>query len=111
MRGWCGAGDEAVGKLVRTFLKTYKKLDGLVNCAGACFAGGALLEWVATELMRPSAGINLPSPPAHEVTMDFYNKTMDVNAKGTFSFCSHYIKDIVAPNNLAEPPSGGYAIV
>lgn len=26
--------EEAIGKLVRTFLKTYKRLDGLVNCAG-----------------------------------------------------------------------------
>lgn len=26
--------DESVGKLVRTFSKTYRRLDGLVNCAG-----------------------------------------------------------------------------
>lgn len=43
--------------------------------------------------------------------MDFYNKTMNVNAKGTFSFCSHFIKDIVSPTNESEPPNGGYAIV
>ena len=28
------ADDTDVGKLVRTFHKTYKKIDGLVNCAG-----------------------------------------------------------------------------
>jgi len=26
--------ENAVGKLVRTFKKSYKRLDGLVNCAG-----------------------------------------------------------------------------
>lgn len=31
------ADESAVGKLVRTFKKSYKRLDGLVNCAGTTF--------------------------------------------------------------------------
>lgn len=42
------ADDDGVGKLVRTFLRTYKKLDGLVNCAGTPGGGSRL----ATELTR-----------------------------------------------------------
>jgi NAD(P)-dependent dehydrogenase (short-subunit alcohol dehydrogenase family) len=43
--------------------------------------------------------------------MDFFTKTMDVNAKGTFSFSRHFIQGILSPNNKQEPPAGGYAIV
>lgn len=31
---------EAAGKLMRTFKKTYKRLDGLVNCAGMLVLAG-----------------------------------------------------------------------
>lgn len=36
------ADEDAVGKLVRTFARTYKRIDGLVNCAGA---GDSLSPW------------------------------------------------------------------
>lgn len=46
--------------------------------------------------------------------MDFFSKTIDTNAKGTFSFCQHFIRHIVAARKLdedLEAPTGGYAIV
>lgn len=81
--------EEAVGKLMRTFLGTYKRIHGLVNCAG----------------------INPFSPPAHDLLPEFYNQMMSINAQGTFSFCQHFIKAIASPNNTLEPPPGGYSIV
>ncbi|GAA5895872.1 hypothetical protein JCM6882_001399 [Rhodosporidiobolus microsporus] len=84
--------DEAgVGKLIRTFKKTYKRLDGLVNCAG----------------------VNLPSPEAHEVSLDLFQTTMDVNVKGTFAFCKHFVTAILTQQGLeeVEAPDGGFSIV
>ncbi|GAA6002972.1 SDR family NAD(P)-dependent oxidoreductase [Rhodotorula paludigena] len=81
--------EEAVGKLVRSFKRTFKRLDGLVNCAG----------------------INLPLPPAHQLGMDAWNLTMDTNVKGTFAFCKHYIAVVTADHDVQDPPPGGYAIV
>ncbi|BGP19280.1 hypothetical protein JCM10213_008201 [Rhodosporidiobolus nylandii] len=81
--------EAAVGKLVRTFKKSFKRLDGLVNCAG----------------------VNLPSPEAHEVQMDLWSQTMDVNAKGTFAFCKHFAASVVNAPEEVEAPAGGYSVV
>ncbi|GAA5974334.1 hypothetical protein JCM11641_006744 [Rhodosporidiobolus odoratus] len=81
--------EAAVGKLVRTFKKSYKRLDGLVNCAG----------------------VNLPSPEAHEVQMDLWSQTMDVNARGTFSFCKHFAASIINTQEYLDAPVGGFSIV
>ncbi|GAA5821616.1 hypothetical protein JCM11251_000936 [Rhodosporidiobolus azoricus] len=84
--------DEAgVGKLIRTFKKTYKRLDGLVNCAG----------------------INLPSPDLHEVNLDLFQQTMDVNVKGTFTFCKHFVASAVGTpgQEEVEAPDGGFSVV
>ncbi|KAM0746234.1 NAD(P)-binding protein [Meredithblackwellia eburnea MCA 4105] len=100
--------DDGVGKLVRTFAKTYKRLDGLVNCAG----------------------INPVTPEAHLLSQTLYQQIMDTNAKGTFSFCQHFIKDVVTRWTVwdtekaqwkisgmtpaamdGEPPMGGWSIV
>ncbi|GAA6010843.1 hypothetical protein JCM10207_003955 [Rhodosporidiobolus poonsookiae] len=83
--------DEAsVGKLIRTFKKSFKRLDGLVNCAG----------------------INLPSPETHEVSMDLFAQTMDVNVKGSYAFCKHFAAAVVQSQELEEePPAGGFSIV
>lgn len=82
--------EEAVGKLMRSFKRTFKRIDGLVN----------------------SAGIHIPTPEAHGVTMDVWTRTMDVNARGTFAFCKHFL-NLVAHEQELEPPSatGGYSIV
>eukprot|EP00026_Physarum_polycephalum_P013228 Phypoly_transcript_13608.p1 GENE.Phypoly_transcript_13608~~Phypoly_transcript_13608.p1 ORF type:complete len:242 (+),score=37.66 Phypoly_transcript_13608:86-811(+) len=54
---------EAVKSAVDKLLSTSgKELAGVVNCAG----------------------INKPCPKLHEVTDEFYAKTMDINLKGTF---------------------------
>ncbi|GAA5914086.1 hypothetical protein JCM5296_003571 [Sporobolomyces johnsonii] len=81
--------EAAVGKLVRTFRKSYKRLDGLVNCAG----------------------INLPTHESHSVDMDLWAKMMDVNARGTFAFCKHYAQCVVTAPEEVETPAGGYSIV
>ncbi|GAA6032986.1 hypothetical protein JCM8097_000085 [Rhodosporidiobolus ruineniae] len=83
--------EPAVGKLVRTFKKSYKRLDGIVNCAG----------------------VNLPSPKAHQVDMDIFSTTMDVNVKGTFAFCKHFAAAAIASQTQeeGEAPPGGFAIV
>ena len=80
---------DAVAKLMRTFLKSYKRLDGLVNCAG----------------------VNLDLIPQHETPMELYRKTMDINVQGSYSFCQAYLQGILSPNNLVQPPSGCYSIV
>ena len=82
--------EEAVGKLMRSFKRTFKRIDGLVN----------------------SAGIHIPTPEAHGVTMDVWSRTMDVNARGTFAFCKHFL-NLVAHEQELEPPTatGGYSIV
>ncbi|TKA53968.1 hypothetical protein B0A53_03247 [Rhodotorula sp. CCFEE 5036] len=84
------ADEEAVGKLMRSFKRTFKRIDGLVN----------------------SAGIHIPTPEAHNVTMDVWSRTMDVNARGTFAFCKHFL-NLVAHEQELEPPTatGGYSIV
>ncbi|BGP26952.1 Glucose 1-dehydrogenase peroxisomal 2,4-dienoyl-CoA reductase [Rhodotorula toruloides] len=81
--------EEAVGRLVRSYKKSFRRLDGLVNCAG----------------------INLPSPELHQVKVDLWSQTMDVNARGTFAFCKHFAAAVVADEEVTEPPKGGYAVV
>ncbi|BGP00646.1 Glucose 1-dehydrogenase peroxisomal 2,4-dienoyl-CoA reductase [Rhodotorula toruloides] len=81
--------EEAVGRLVRSFKKSFKRLDGLVNCAG----------------------VNLPSPEVHQVKVDLWSQTMDVNARGTFAFCKHFAAMVIADEEVADPPKGGYAVV
>ncbi|GAA5958467.1 hypothetical protein JCM8115_002475 [Rhodotorula mucilaginosa] len=82
--------EEAVGKLMRSFKRTFKRIDGLVN----------------------SAGIHIPTPEAHTVTIDVWSRTMDVNARGMFAFCKHFLS-LVAHEQELEPPTatGGYSIV
>ncbi|BGP10634.1 Dihydroanticapsin 7-dehydrogenase [Rhodotorula toruloides] len=81
--------EEAVGRLVRSFKKSFKRLDGLVNCAG----------------------VNLLSPGVHQVKVDLWSQTMDVNARGTFAFCKHFAAMVIADEEVADPPKGGYAVV
>ncbi|BGP42711.1 Glucose 1-dehydrogenase peroxisomal 2,4-dienoyl-CoA reductase [Rhodotorula kratochvilovae] len=84
------ATDEAfVGKLMRSYKKTFKRLDGIVNCAG----------------------INLPSPEVHQVQADLWDSTMNVNARGTFAFCKHFAHGVVSDQDVLEPPAGGYSVV
>ena len=82
--------EEAVGKLMRSFKRTFKRIDGLVN----------------------SAGIHIPTPEAHTVTIDVWSRTMDVNARGMFAFSKHFLS-LVAHEQELEPPTatGGYSIV
>ncbi|GAA5985147.1 hypothetical protein JCM10908_002543 [Rhodotorula pacifica] len=80
--------EEAVGKLMRSFKRTFKRIDGLANCAGTF----------------------VPTPAAHTVTMDVWSQTMDTNAKGTFAFCKHFLALVVGEVEH-EPPVGGYSIV
>jgi NAD(P)-dependent dehydrogenase (short-subunit alcohol dehydrogenase family) len=82
--------DQSVGKLVRTFGKTYKRLDGLVNCAG----------------------INRPTVATHDIpSIEFFNTTFDINTRGTISFCRYFIKEIYSRLDERTPPEGGYSIV
>ncbi|GAA5876676.1 hypothetical protein JCM8547_005771 [Rhodosporidiobolus lusitaniae] len=81
--------EAAVGRLLKSFKKSFKRLDGLVNCAG----------------------INLPSPETHDIGMDLFSSTLDVNVKGTFAFCKHFAGLAVTVPEETEPPEGGYAIV
>ncbi|TNY20429.1 3-oxoacyl-reductase [Rhodotorula diobovata] len=82
--------DEAsVGKLMRSFKKTFRRLDGLVN----------------------SAGVNLPSRETHQVQPDLWDTTMNTNARGTFAFCKYFAAGVVADEDSVEPPAGGYAVV
>ncbi|KPV73855.1 uncharacterized protein RHOBADRAFT_45147 [Rhodotorula graminis WP1] len=82
--------DEAsVGKLMRSFKKTFTRLDGLVN----------------------SAGINLPSHETHLVQPDLWDQTMNTNARGTFAFCKYFAAAVVADEESVEPPTGGYSVV
>ncbi|SGY43897.1 BQ5605_C001g00078 [Microbotryum silenes-dioicae] len=80
---------EAVVKLVRKFYGTFKRLDGLVNCAG----------------------VQLPSPLAHEAPADLMTKMLDVNVKGAYSFCQAFIAPIMQQGEDWQAPVGGYAIV
>ncbi|GAA5982875.1 hypothetical protein JCM5350_001536, partial [Sporobolomyces pararoseus] len=85
--------EQAVGKLVRTFKKSYKRLDGLVNCAG----------------------LNFPPKSLTNIDLEYYNLTIDTNLKGTFGFCKHFFnslkKDEQEGDGLVEKPLGGYSIV
>lgn len=81
--------DESVGKLMRTFIKTFKRLDGLVNCCG----------------------INLPLSSTHLPPPELFSRTMAVNYGATVSFCQHFIRDCLSPNTTNEAPVGGYSIV
>ncbi|KDE08438.1 hypothetical protein MVLG_01473 [Microbotryum lychnidis-dioicae p1A1 Lamole] len=80
---------EAVVKLVRKFYGTFKRLDGLVNCAG----------------------VQLPSTLAHEAPADLMTKMLDVNVKGAYSFCQAFIAPIMQQGEDWQAPVGGYAIV
>ena len=57
------------------------------------------------------AGINVPLPLTHETPLDQFRQTMDVNLQGTFSMCTHYLKEVLSPNSTNEAPVGGWAIV
>ncbi|GAA5946129.1 hypothetical protein JCM3765_000127 [Sporobolomyces pararoseus] len=83
--------ENAVGKLVRTFKKSYKRLDGLVNCAG----------------------INFPPKSISNVDLEYYSLTIDTNLKGTFGFCKHFLTSLKKDeeDQLVEKPIGGYSIV
>lgn len=82
--------ENAVGKLMRTFKKSYKRLDGIVNCAG----------------------IDPASPESHLVEFDLYQRTMDVNVKGSFAFSKHFAAAAVKDaQDDVQPPAGGYSIV
>lgn len=104
--------DDNVGKLVRTFHKTYKQIHGLVNCAGQSCAfppcGSLDLRLTVCALV---AGINLPLPLTHETPLDAFRQTIDVNLTGTFSFSSHYLQAVLSPNQREDAPRGGYSIV
>ncbi|POY76255.1 hypothetical protein BMF94_0450 [Rhodotorula taiwanensis] len=80
--------EEAVGKLMRSFKRTFKRIDGLVNCAGTY----------------------VPSAQSHSTSIDAWSDTMNVNARGTFAFCKHFCAAAVAEVEH-DPPPGGYAIV
>ncbi|GAA5864344.1 hypothetical protein JCM3774_002758 [Rhodotorula dairenensis] len=80
--------EEAVGKLMRSFKRTFTRIDGLVNCAG----------------------IHVPTPDAHSVSMDTWLQTMNVNARGTFAFCKHFLA-LVTTEQERDAPPGGYSIV
>jgi NAD(P)-dependent dehydrogenase (short-subunit alcohol dehydrogenase family) len=103
--------EAAVGKLVRTFKRSYNRLDGLVNCAGPSSLLSASLFSRSRFLPRP--GINLPSPSAHELSLELWNQTMDVNVKGTFAFCKHFAAHAVSGLEAedGDAPVGGFAIV
>jgi NAD(P)-dependent dehydrogenase (short-subunit alcohol dehydrogenase family) len=110
--------DTDVGKLVRTFHKTYKKIDGLVNCAGQSRPSSQAVSLAHRKLtvcafmrLHSLAGINLPLPLTHETPLDKFKLTLDVNLQGTFSMCTHYLKEVLSPNNQNEAPAGGWAIV
>ncbi|GAA6028061.1 hypothetical protein JCM8097_001853 [Rhodosporidiobolus ruineniae] len=81
--------EKAVQRVIKTFKETYKRLDGLVNCAG----------------------INLASPELHKVDFDLFQQTMDVNVKGTFAFCKYFAEEAVALQEGVEAPEGGFSIV
>ena len=84
--------EQAVGKLVRTFKKSYKRLDGLVNCAG----------------------LNFPPKSLTNIDLEYYNLTIDTNLKGTFGFCKHFFNSLKKDeenDELVEKPLGGYSIV
>lgn len=53
----------------------------------------------------------MPLPVTHETTLERFKQTMDVNLQGTFSMSSHYLREVLSPNNQNEAPRGGYAIV
>lgn len=115
--------DDAVGKLVRTFGRTFKRLDGLVNCAGErysyAFCCITLCKTDVSAFVRSLicshaviAGINRPSAATHEIaSIEFFNTTVDINARGTVSFCQHFIKEIFNSPLSPSPPAGGYSIV
>jgi NAD(P)-dependent dehydrogenase (short-subunit alcohol dehydrogenase family) len=105
-----GTDEAAVGKLVRTFKRSYNRLDGLVNCAGPSFP--SFPSFPAHDF-SPRPGINLPSPAAHELSLELWMQTMDVNVKGTFAFCKHFAAHAVSGLEAedGEAPVGGFAIV
>ncbi|GAA5933801.1 SDR family NAD(P)-dependent oxidoreductase [Sporobolomyces koalae] len=84
--------EAAVGKLVRTFRKSYKRLDGLVNCAG----------------------VNFPPRSVDTVDLEYYSLTLDTNLKGTFAFCKHFVASVKKDQQDDQEPQhrpGGYSIV
>ncbi|GAA5856257.1 hypothetical protein JCM3766R1_003334 [Sporobolomyces carnicolor] len=83
--------ESAVGKLVRTFKKSYKRLDGLVNCAG----------------------VNFPPRSITNVDLEYYSLTIETNLKGTFAFCKHFVASAKRDEEeqTVDRPVGGYSIV
>lgn len=65
-----------------------------------------------TDLVRPDStpGIHVPTPDAHSVSIDVWSQTMNVNARGTFAFCKHFLA-LVATEQERDAPPGGYSIV
>lgn len=43
--------------------------------------------------------------------MELLNTTLDINVKGSYSFCQWFLQGILSPNNQNDPPHAGYAIV
>ncbi|BGP57548.1 hypothetical protein JCM8202_002269 [Rhodotorula sphaerocarpa] len=80
--------EDGIGKLLRSFKRTFGRLDGLVNCAG---------------LYEPTA-------EAHNAAMESWSSLMDINARATFAFCKYYFAIVVAEVER-DPPDGGYSVV
>ncbi|GAA6025594.1 hypothetical protein JCM11491_004770 [Sporobolomyces phaffii] len=82
--------DVAVGKLVRTFRKSYDRIDGLVNCAQ----------------------VHLAPQPVHALEFDaHYSRTLDTNLKGTVAFCKHFVASVKRDEDDDAVPTAGYSIV
>lgn len=94
---------------MRSFKRTFKRIDGLVNCAG-----GRLLPTRCRNDRQLTAsnvpGTYVPSAQSHSTSIDAWSDTMNVNARGTFAFCKHFCAAAVAEVEH-DPPPGGYAIV
>lgn len=43
--------------------------------------------------------------------MDLFSTTLDVNVKGSYSFCQWFLQGVLSPNNQNDPPHAGYSIV
>ena len=58
------------------------------------------------------AGIAVPGPRMHEVAIETYLKTIDVNMNGTYHYNSAVLREMVRQNQDGrQAPKGGYAIV
>lgn len=58
------------------------------------------------------AGIAVPGPRQHEVSLETYLKVVDVNLHGTYHYNSAVLREMVRQNQAGKQvPKGGYAIV